>query len=312
MLSRRQDLLPKRMGGLIKKLMKEINNPHSKTLTIVVCTNRFEKVVEYIAPTVTFVNLEYKILILLDSKTKNIDYCFVKQLNTYQNVQAIICSKSGLSNLRNLALSHCDTKYILFIDDDVTINYKSIKAVEEALDEGNNIVGLQLRPPCKNHIKRWFFTENQYHFLGLHSKLNNSSIWGACMAFNIEMIKKIGLRFRCDLDRWEKSLLSGGDTTFINILINKGVRSKLLEDFSVIHNVDKARLGLIVFARRIFWQGITESIRQNIRPSIIKELRRNFQLITIKSLFVGIVWFIIFLLGVIYGLVYRKRHIDSL
>lgn len=288
---------------------KPANNQKNKTLTVVICSNRIKKIEKYTIPSMLKINSFCRILIVLDSQVKNTDIAPANKLNIYKNVSAVVCPQSGLSNLRNFAMDSCDTKFILFIDDDITIDCNSIKAIEDALNNGNDIVGLKLSPPDPNYVKRWFFTQNQYHYIGLHAISNNASIWGACMAFNLEIIKKEKLRFCSYLDRQNNKLLCGGDTTFIGELKNKGAKAKLLTGHMAIHYVDNARLNFFTFSRRVFWQGITESVRCNVRFGIIKELKRNFQIINIKSLLIGTMWFFVFLLGVGCGLFYKKIYI---
>jgi len=277
-------------------------------LTIVVCSNRLEKIENYVIPSIIALQGNYKTLILLDSKTKHVDFAFLQEVATHKNVEVIASTESGLSNLRNFALRYCTTKYIVFTDDDVTWEAHALRAVENKLQEGIEIVGLPLKTPSEDYLKKWFITENQYHYMGIHARSNINSIWGACMAFNLEFIRKNHFVFPVNLGRQGNIFLNGEDTTFIGDLKKAGAQSYLLREMPMVHHVEKSRLVFKIFARRVYWQGITESVRYNIKKGIIKEFKRNFAVLTPKSFFVGILWFSIFLAGGIDGFVFRKSY----
>lgn len=278
-------------------------------ITIVVCSNRLNKLESYTLPSIKSLDGKYKVLILLDNKTKHVDFFFFQQLSSNKNIEVVSSLESGLSNLRNFALRYCKTKYIIFIDDDIFLNSHAIEVVENSLNQSNDIVGLPLRPPTDNYLNRWFITENQYHYLGIHAQSNTTSIWGACMAFNLETIHKNNVTFEVKLDRQRNTLLSGGDTTFINKLISIGAKSELILNNPINHHVDVNRLTFKGLATRVYWQGYTEAVRKNIAGGIKKEFMRNFSIITIKSAVLGIVWYTIFLTGIIDGVLTRKSYL---
>ena len=128
------------------------------------------------------------------------------------------------------------------------------------------------------------------------------------MAFNVEMIKKNRLFFSQRLGRQRNKLLSGEDTSFIDELKKRGATAQLIPYNSVIHHVDKSKLLFSVLARRVFWQGITERVRRNIKRAIQKEFRRNFQTIGARAFLVGGLWVVVFLSGIAYGYLTQKNN----
>lgn len=279
-------------------------------LTIVVCSNRIDNIDRYTRPLISELGDLYSLVILIDSEADVSRYGSIIDLAHRNNVDLELTSVSGLSSLRNVALERCSTKYILFVDDDVTLDSVTVIEILKNLKHGFQIVGLRLMPPPNKKIDKWYITENQYHYLGIHSRKNKNSIWGACMAFDLAYIHSKGLLFREDLSRKGKSFISGEDTSFIQSLKESGAKSVLLTDVVATHHVDKNRLRFHIFTKRVFWQGVTESIRHNVKGGTRKELKRNLSIIaTLKYIFIGLLWMSVFLTGIAYGKFHRVRNI---
>jgi glycosyltransferase involved in cell wall biosynthesis len=286
---------------------------HEPSLTIAVCSNRIEKLKTHTLPILKEMIETCSIQLFLDGALKEDLHSFYEEVNKIGNIEIISSNKiNAHSNLRNLVLQSCKTKYVLFLDDDITITPKAIKEITEALENNFQVVGLKLVPADYIEIQRWYISKNQYHYLAIHTEFTLNNIWGACMAFCIEPIKRLNLIFDHRLGRQKNKFLSGEDTTFISHLIKCGCKAKLIQSSFATHHIDETRLNFSSLTKRVFWQGITEVVRRNIRAGFVKELRRNFAAVNLLSFFLGCLWMIIFSIGCIYGIFYSNFHHDSI
>lgn len=282
---------------------------YKKLLTIAICSNSVEKLRIHSLPIIHETKEFCAVHLFLDSSIKEDLRYFLKEVNEIGNIEIITSNEvTGHSNLRNLALESCKTKYLLFLDDDITITANAINDILEQLENGYQIVGLKLVLADYIEIHKWFISINQYHYLAIHTEFTLNNIWGACMVFRIEPAKRLNLTFDHKLGRQKNKFLSGEDTTFISHLIKYGCKAKLIHSSFAIHHIDETRLNFSSLAKRVFWQGITEAVRSNIKTGFVKEFRRNFAVVNLLNFFLGCLWMIIFSIGCIYGVFYSQSH----
>lgn len=281
----------------------------NKLLTVAICSNRLDNLNDYTLPLLRELKDFCVTQIYLDGSIKDNLSSFYNKIGKSGEPEIFLEKKiSGHSNLRNFVLKSCKTKYLLFLDDDITTTIEAIKAIITELENDRHIVGLPLTLPKNINFNKWFLSQNQYHYLAIHTKSTLDSVWGACMAFNIEPIRRLKLTFDNKLGRQNNKFLSGEDTTFIAFLRQNGCRTKVLGSFFAIHCVDASRLFFSNLFKRVFWQGITEAIRQNIKDGFIKEMNRNFAVLNPLNFVLGLFWMLVFSLGCFYGILYRKFH----
>ncbi|MCB0537622.1 MAG: glycosyltransferase [Bacteroidetes bacterium] len=276
-------------------------------LTIAVCSNRIEKLRAHTLPLISEV-IEYcRFQLFIDGSIKEDLSSLFTEINKIGDIEIITSNETrGHSNLRNLVLQSCKTKYLLYLDDDITITVNALNEIIETLENGFQIAGLKLVPADYIKIDKWYISPNQYHYIAVHTELTINSIWGACMAFSIEPIKQLNISFNDKLGRQNNKFLSGEDTTFIAHLTEKGYKSKVIQTSYAIHHIDKSRLEFLYLAKRVFWQGITEVVRNNINNGFSKELKRNFANPNLRIFFLGIIWMSIFSSGCFYGIWYKN------
>lgn len=278
-------------------------------LTIAVCSNRIDKLIKYTLPLFKELQYLYSVKIFLDQSIEGDLNCLYNKIGGLEQIEIISQTNThGHSNLRNLVLKSCITKYLLFIDDDISITNESVKSILKELQNKTEIVGLTLVPADHIYLNKWYISINQFHYLAIHNKSTLNTIWGACMAFDMEPIKHFNVSFNNKLGRNNKNFLSGEDTSFISNLIKNGCKSKILQSHVAIHYIEDSRIRFWSLLRRVYWQGITESMRQNIRAAFRKELARNFSEISIHKFSLGFFWMLVFICGCFYGMFYRKYH----
>lgn len=183
----------------------------------------------------------------------------------------------GLSWCRNAALETCTTSRLVFLDDEVSVDQRSMVALGTAL-ELYDAVGVLIRGPEHPLVFPWFVGLGQLHYLGIHDPSEPSKQpWGACLGIRTDRARSWGLRFRDELGRSQSALASGDDTQFCKDVLRRGGTVVLLEAAHVWHNVDPGRLSLAYLLRRAYWQGRSELRRGNALPGFRKEWRRNFR-----------------------------------
>jgi glycosyltransferase involved in cell wall biosynthesis len=271
-----------------------------KHLTVAICSNNFDNLISISLPFLSKIAFACSVVIMVDSSVGSPPVNFLTN-TSLKNIEIYYGKGSGLSVLRNAALAICKTKYILFIDDDVTFECNRILEITAALNSGFTAVGLRLILP--SGFNKWYLTSNQHHYIGIHTISTAACVWGACMAFNLTDIRAIGLLFDEALGRQNNKLLSGEDTTFVKTLEAHNFRSTILNSSAAIHHVDKNKLKFKRLANRVFWQGVTEVKRSQISLAIKKEVKRNFSDISIANLFIGLFWMQIFISGIVYCLI---------
>ena len=286
-----------------------MTNKYEDFLTIAVCSNRIEKLIKYTLPLLAEVKSFCAVQIFLDGSIREDLNSFFKQINEIGNIE-IVTSKevSGHSNLRNLVLKSCKTKYLLFLDDDITITADAVKSIINELGNNYEIVGLRLVPADNIGINKWYISPNQYHYLAVHSEFTLNTVWGACMAFSIKPIKQQNLFFDNKLGRQNNKFLGGEDTSFIAHLTQNGCKTKVIQSNFAIHHIDKSRVKFSSLIKRVFWQGITEAMRRNVKDAFSKEGKRNFSILTVRNFLLGCFWLLIFSIGSFYGNIYRVIH----
>lgn len=280
----------------------------NSVLTVAICSNRIENIIKYTLPSLTCLNGEYPIKIVLDGSVKDRVNTLYDYIEDIKSIDVIECKANyGHANLRNEALKRCNTNYLLFFDDDISFSLRTIKGIVKKLKKEYDIVGMRLHASSEVDLNRWFICCNQYHYLAIHAHHMKSDIWGACMAFNMDAITKHAIQFDNKLGRQNDRFLSGEDTSLISCLMNLGCKSILILSDFVTHNVHPSRLRFLSLCRRVFWQGVTETVRLNLLKGIKKELRRNFAVITFRGSLLGLMWMIVFFVGLCYGVVYRRN-----
>lgn len=252
-----------------------------KDVTCVVCSNRPTLFHRHMRRNVGLLSdLGMKHLLVYDGAANpNVERAF-KDLQ-YLGITIISAGRHrGLSWCRNAALDACTTSRLVFLDDEVSVDRRSMVALGAALDH-NDAVGVVIRGPELGPAFPWFVGPGQLHYLGIHDPLDSSKRpWGACLGIRADRARLWGLRFREELGRSKSALASGDDTQFCEDIRCRGGSVVLLEAAHVWHNIDSRRLSLAYLVRRAYWQGRSEVRRDNALPGFHKEWRRNLRSVT--------------------------------
>jgi hypothetical protein len=184
-------------------------------------------------------------------------------------------ASGGLAHARNAAIRAAITRYLVFVDDDVTVSHCAVEDLRIAFGAGSQIVGVRLEPGPFVDLSKWYISPSQFHYLGLHREGSPGKTWGACMGLDLNFVCEHGLKFRIELGRKGRSLISGDDTTFVAECLELRACQAFLEHTRVHHHVAQDRLRLRRMLSRALWQGRSEVRRGNTSHGALKEWERN-------------------------------------
>lgn len=183
----------------------------------------------------------------------------------------------GLAHSRNRVLKECETRYVIFIDDDVLATAEAVEGARAALSLGADVVGIRIAADLQGERPPWYLTAGQLHYLGAHNPATPASVWGGFLGVDIERARLLGVDFDERLGRTAKTLGSAEDTTFVRALTAKGGRQEIVRGVEVRHLIPASRLRMQYLVRRAFWQGRSEYRRRDARRGLGKEWARNWR-----------------------------------
>jgi glucosyl-dolichyl phosphate glucuronosyltransferase len=242
-------------------------------ITVAVCSNRPWRL-EAVRQVQALLGVEDKLVMVIDGVEAS--PAPIVDGNDSPQVEVIAHPRTlGLSACRNEVIAHSKMRYVLFIDDDVVLTGTAFEAIRDGLRGGGvHALGVRLERPTWLVRLPWWMTEGQVHYLGVHAASPPFSIWGGCMAIDVDFARRQGIAFRPELGRIGSLLQSGDDSTFVADISRLGGTTRFLNDSGVVHNFSADRVRFRYLARRVFWQGRSEVRRSNLISGIAKEYRR--------------------------------------
>ena len=241
--------------------MKTIKKENSG-ISIIICTysrtSSLESVLEKINQQKD-IYFKYEIILVIKKTEKELK----NNLNNIKNLKIIYQKSNGLSRARNLGISHSNYNIYLFIDDDTVPQSNSyLKTIYDLFSKKNiNVLtGKILVPHLKQKHKRYGFLYTEYNH-GNYSKYLplGSFVPGAQLAIRSKIIRKLG-KFCENLGRKQNILLSGEDDELsIRLGINE-IKVFYSPKLFLEHLVLRKRKKYFFIIKRIYWQGITDSL----------------------------------------------------
>jgi glycosyltransferase involved in cell wall biosynthesis len=290
------------------------NDDHLEDITIVICSNNLNNFLNlYRDLEILSRESKFKLLFIYDN-CKNAQIDNLNSFITATNIRIVVNGiNKGLSYSRNQALKLCKTNFLLFIDDDVSIDEKAINILAAALiTQGRQVVGACLILP-KGTILPCYILPGQLHYLGVHNFYDSFKVpWGACLGVDVNFCRDFNIDFVQKLGRQNASLQSGDDTTFVYEIQKNGGAVVFIEDLFIQHNVNHSRISYCYMWRRTIWQGRSEVMRKNIIRGLKKEWRRytlsKRTSLTWWKYIIAIKYLSVFLLGVIIQIAYDAHN----
>lgn len=139
------------------------------------------------------------------------------------NLKTIMLNSKGVAKSRNQALQHCETEYLLFADDDITLNLEGIQKAIEYLDSNSNcdLLLMQAVNPAGQLRKTY---PSKAHKL---TKFNSAKAATYEMMVRVPTAKKLGIRFDENFGAGMENYL-GDEYIFITDLIKAGGNGQFL------------------------------------------------------------------------------------
>jgi glycosyltransferase involved in cell wall biosynthesis len=245
-------------------------------MTIAVCTNRHDKLIATLPALTEVKGIGDELLVVIDSDLDRSAFAMSRAaMRAGARVLHNGCNR-GLAFSRNRVLEEAASRYVVFVDDDVLLGREVVEALRATFACDIAVAGTRIIGEFGSEIRRWYLTDGQLHYLGVHAPAEPAHIWGACMAVDAEAARRLGVRFDESLGRVGENLCSGEDTTFVRAIISGGGRHQMLNDMAVRHVIPPERMTFRYLSRRSFWQGRSEVRRHELWHGVHKEWKRNW------------------------------------
>ena len=211
------------------------------------------------------------------------------------NLRYVKEPKVGLCWARNTGWLSANGDYVAYLDDDAIASRRWLEAILDVFDGVKPVpgcVGGRVDLIWEAPRPDWLPDDFVPHLAQVNwsSELialdETQYLAGVNFAFPRKRLKEIG-GFDPRIDRQGKKLLSNGDILILRQLQNMGYTCYYHPEIAVQHHVSKERLNKKWFLRRLYWQGVSDVVLQQIlapssRPRLFADgLRESAQLVQI-------------------------------
>jgi glycosyltransferase involved in cell wall biosynthesis len=200
----------------------------------------------------------------------------------YDNLRTIYEPKLGLSNARNAGCANAQSEILAYLDDDAIASPNWIGHILAAFESHNEklaVVGGRVLPLWETTKPDWLH-ESLWPLLSVLDLGNEQRLLsekdyfvGANMAIRKSSLIEAG-GFRTDLGRKGSNLLSNEEIHLKAILENLGYFTIYDPKPQVLHSIPPDRLTKKWFRRRMYWQGVSDSL---MNDSIVEQSKYPFK-----------------------------------
>ena len=181
----------------------------------------------------------------------------------------------GLNHARNRGITSTESRYLVYIDDDILVEPYWLKAIWTALKENEcDAVGGRIWIKSPNELPRWikedmrgFLGHNDYGEFPLRMDGRKFFPFGGNMAFDRRIFYRIGLfdirRGRVGEGRKRKELTKGGETELFERMADAGGKMYYTPDAIVYHKILPHQLKKQYFRQLHFNAGYQEALLSN-------------------------------------------------
>jgi len=257
----------------MKQKADPVDEYRNMRFSIIICTyNRahsLRKVLESINKLLILPTEEVELIVVDNNSSDNTRRVTEEAIHSpVIQTKYIFEGKQGKSYALNTGIKAATGDVIAFTDDDVTVDSQWLVSMKDTFDRFDCIgIGGRIIPVWNLEKPAWFESEGPYKLMNVLVSYDLGPNYcvieqkhvppvGANYAFRREVFKTYGL-FRTDLDRVGSSLLSAGDTEFVNRIIKHNGKVIYDPHATIYHPVEEHRLRKSYFQSWYFGYGRT-------------------------------------------------------
>jgi glycosyltransferase involved in cell wall biosynthesis len=257
---------------------------HPPQITAIICThNRADSLQKAIQSVLaqSLARDRYEVIVVDNASTDHTADT-VRSFAT-QGVRYVYEQGVGLSIARNTGQREARGEIVAYLDDDAVASPEWLEEILFAFDKYPDIgvVGGPISADWEGTRPDWLVDDllpylsvihwgNATHVLEPHEFLA-----GANFAFRKSALEMIG-GFHPRLDRRGNLLLGEGDVHAVDRIIATGMRVLYHPLVTVVHTIPQRRMTKDFFRERLYWQGVSEAVREKIdHAKLSRKLRRT-------------------------------------
>lgn len=261
--------------------------------SVVICTYNREK---YIAASLqavcrqTFANDTFELLMVDNNSPDNTRTVFESVAAEYPQVQMkyILETEQGISYARNRGIKESRGEFIVFVDDDETIDTFYLEKLDEYLTAypDAELAATAVLPVYETQQPKWMSHFTKRLITGYYYKGNKVKVVGSGdypgtghAVIKKELFERYGY-FNTELGRKAKSLLGAEDKDMFLRLIENNIKCYYFPDIPIYHHIPEEKLTDDFFKRLTYAIGKSERIRTKMisekafRSRLFSELKK--------------------------------------
>ncbi len=242
--------------------------------SVIICTYNREKYISKSAVSVcgqVFSSNKFELLIIDNNSPDNTAEICRELIRKYPEVDIryFLEANQGISYARNRGIAEAKGDFIVFIDDDETVDNNYLSKLDTFLVENPQVqlCGVPVFPVYETEKPEWLsrytsrlLTGYYYHGKSVR-KLDGSDYPGTGHAIiKKELFEKYG-NFNTELGRKANSLLGAEDKDMFLRLIRNNIDCYYFPDIAIYHHIPASKLTCDYFNRLTYSIGVSERIR---------------------------------------------------
>ena len=202
------------------------------------------------------------------------------------NLKTIMLNNKGVAKSRNQSLKHCETEYLLFADDDITIHTQTLEKAVQYLEENSDcdILLMQTADPDGNLRKTYSKSKQKL------TRFNSAKAATYEMMVRVAEIKKYGINFDENFGAGAPNYL-GDEYIFITDLLKVGAKGVYLPMVIATHPIESSATpwsdNRALKARARIFTRVFGPIAPLVRLGFILKARQNVGLIGVIKFVIG-------------------------
>lgn len=191
----------------------------------------------------------------------------IAEVGEHDQLRIVQETMPGLSFARNKGINEALGRYIAYIDDDAIAAPDWLENIIESFESDDKIaaVGGDIHPLWERKKPDWVTPPMYTYFsckqFAAEAKLmpEGSYFFGANMSFTRELLQACG-GFPTNLGRVKGNLLSNEEWPIFEYIDQHGFKKWYSPDIKVDHLVTAERMTIRFFLRRLWWQGVSNTV----------------------------------------------------